>query len=215
VWVAGAIFWSYVVMYWHRIWPFLVYVAAPLVTGTIISYKKGDDAWWEANTEWKPPLPRFIETEPNVFYDSQTGLSWIGDPSELGGVWGTPGNPATMTWNEALEACANLDYAGHKDWRLPNANELDSITDYSQSNPALDKSKFKNTGPDAYFTGTITQYGCENYFNTLPSSGRKNWDQDKSKKKYVRPVRDYKGAYWDADLGKGQKYHHIGRHRAK
>lgn len=215
MWVEGAIFLSYVVMYWHRIWPFLVYVVAPIVTGALVIYKQYDDAWWEQNAAWTYPLPRYVETGENIVYDSQTGLTWIEDPSLLGGVWGTPGNPATMTWYEAVEACMLLNYAGHKDWRLPNANELDSITDFGKSHPALDKTKFKNSGAIDYLSGSITNFGCENYFQTDPLSGRKTWDQDKNKKKLVRPVRDYKSPYWEADLGTGTRYHHMGRIRAK
>ena len=206
---------EYVMMYWYRIYPFLVYVVAPIVTGALVIYKIGDDAWWEQNAAWSPPLPRFIETQPNVVYDSQTGLSWIADPSELGGIWGTPGNPATMSWYEGVEACMTLDYAGHKDWRMPNANELDSLTNFGKSNPAIDETAFKNTKNDYYFSGSITNFGCENYFNTDSGTGGKSWDQDKNKKKYVRPVRDHKEPYWEADLSIPGKYHHTGRTKAK
>ncbi len=215
MWIAGAIFISYVVMYWHRIYPFLVYVVAPIVTGALIIYKVGDDAWWRENAAWKDPLPRFIETMPNVIYDGHTGLSWIGDPSQLGGIWGTPGNPAKMTWYEAVEACMLLDYAGYKGWRMPNANELESLIDFGKSHPAIDD-EFENTkDDDDYFSSSITNFGCENYFNTHFGGGGKSWDQDKEKEKYVRPVRGYKEPYWETDLDNGPKYHHRGRARAK
>jgi len=35
-----------------------------------------------------------------------------------------------LEWSEALTYCEDLTYAGHDDWRLPNATELQSIVDY-------------------------------------------------------------------------------------
>ncbi len=39
----------------------------------------------------------------------------------------------SMSWQNALSYAENLNYAGHNDWRLPNAKELQSIVDYSKS----------------------------------------------------------------------------------
>lgn len=43
----------------------------------------------------------------------------------------------TCAWQEAMGFCDNLNYAGHKDWRLPTLKELHSLIDYSQNDPAL------------------------------------------------------------------------------
>ncbi len=39
----------------------------------------------------------------------------------------------TLDWGEALAYCEALDGAGHSDWRLPDAKELQSIVDYERS----------------------------------------------------------------------------------
>jgi len=36
-----------------------------------------------------------------------------------------------------LSSRSQCSYAGHRDWRIPNVKELQSIVDYSQVNPAL------------------------------------------------------------------------------
>jgi hypothetical protein len=38
-----------------------------------------------------------------------------------------------MVWENALNYCENLKYAGASDWRLPDAKQLQSIVDYSRS----------------------------------------------------------------------------------
>jgi len=69
--------------------------------------------------------------------DRATGLTWMkadsGDPALAGLLRGTSRKDGTMNWEEALNYCETLDYAGHSDWRLPNAKELQSIVDYTRS----------------------------------------------------------------------------------
>jgi hypothetical protein len=54
--------------------------------------------------------------------DHATGLMWQQADSGAG-----------MTWEAALAYAEGLELAGHSDWRLPNAKELQSIIDYSRS----------------------------------------------------------------------------------
>jgi len=54
--------------------------------------------------------------------DVATGLTWMKLDSQAG-----------MTWEEALSYAEQLEFAGHDDWRLPNAKELQSLVDYSRS----------------------------------------------------------------------------------
>ena len=53
--------------------------------------------------------------------DSSTNLLW--QKSYVSG----------KTWDQALEYCENLKYAGYSDWRLPNINELTTLLDYSKT----------------------------------------------------------------------------------
>jgi len=131
----------------------------------------------------------FQPVGPNVVYDMFTGLEWVADPSEIGPEWGANGEPIAMTWDEAIEKCNKLNYGGHNDWRLPNTKELETLIHYGKLNPSIDDKNFKRTKSDYYWTSSITNHGCDNQFDPNFGSGQKNWDQDKKKKKYARPVR--------------------------
>ena len=56
-----------------------------------------------------------------VVIDAATALIWQKD------------SDFRSTWKEALKYCENLDYAGRRDWRLPNKNEIISLLDFDKS----------------------------------------------------------------------------------
>ena len=168
---------------------YIAYIAGPLITGQTISYLEGDDAWWDAEIPFPIGLPRFWKLSENTVYDWYSGLEWVADPSEMGGAWGTPGNPEPMTWDEGIEACNNLNYSGRNDWRMPNSNEIETLIDYGMDHPATSKKTFKNTKSDDYWSSSMTNHGCENEFKPNFAAGNKSWDPNKEEKKYVRPVR--------------------------
>jgi len=64
----------------------------------------------------------FVDNGDSTITDNATGLMWIQDDSRSG-----------MNWEDALSYAENLVYAGHSDWRLPDAKELQSIVDYTRS----------------------------------------------------------------------------------
>ncbi len=65
---------------------------------------------------------RFIDNNDGTISDLATGLMWQKKDSGKG-----------MNWQQALKYSQDLILAGHDDWRLPNAKELQSIVDYSRS----------------------------------------------------------------------------------
>lgn len=76
-------------------------------------------------------LPNSIFTtstinDETILTDISTGLIWQNN-------WVTG-----KTWEEALDYCEKLTYAGYSDWRMPNKNELASLIDYDKSDPASD-----------------------------------------------------------------------------
>ena len=111
-------------------------------TGQTTIYYAGDDGDIQAGVAW--PLPRFTDNEDGTVTDNLTGLVWTQDgnimPSENSG-WDNDGtDDGKVTWQHALDYVAHLNddnYLDHSDWRLPNVNELQSLIDFSQSNPCL------------------------------------------------------------------------------
>lgn len=74
----------------------------------------------------------FRDNGDGTITDRATGLTWMKEDSHK-----------SMTWKQALAYAENLSLAGHDDWRLPNAKELQSIVDYTRSpdttnSPAID-----------------------------------------------------------------------------
>jgi hypothetical protein len=61
----------------------------------------------------------FVDNGDGTITDQATGLIWMQSDSGVG-----------MDWPQALAYCEGSTTAGHDDWRLPNAKELQSIVDY-------------------------------------------------------------------------------------
>ncbi|HHT9111160.1 MAG TPA: Lcl C-terminal domain-containing protein [Candidatus Brocadiaceae bacterium] len=89
------------------------------------------------------PSPRFTDNRNGTVTDNLTGLIWLQNANVAG----------ARVWADALTDVENLNSDGtmngtsandtsnggshQKDWRLPNINELSSLTDSSNNNPAL------------------------------------------------------------------------------
>jgi hypothetical protein len=87
---------------------------------------------------------RYVRGNPdygvNSFVDDggpSAGSGQVTDQA-TGLMWQKGDSGTTMTWENALEYCENLENAGYDDWRLPNAKELQSIVDYARAPDAAD-----------------------------------------------------------------------------
>ena len=108
------------------------------------------------NTSENYGVNNFWNNGDGTITDLATGLMWMQDDSEYG-----------MEWQDALAYCETLDYAGHADWRLPNAKELQSIVDYTRM-------------PDATFNTMPSTAGAAidtDFFN-ITSFTNYNGDED-------------------------------------
>lgn len=119
-------------------------------TGQTTSFETGDDGDYQlgispkvepsngttgAYTVYGWADTRFTDNLNGTVTDNYTGLIWLKNANPCG----------FQTWADALIYCNNLangtagltDGSTAGDWRLPNINELHSLCDLSQSNPAL------------------------------------------------------------------------------
>lgn len=86
----------------------------------------------------------------DIVTDNDTGLMWQDD---------TNANTIHRTWIGAINYCEGLSLGGYSDWRLPNINELLSITDNTKDYTNI-KSGFTNISYAWYWSSsTDTSYG--------------------------------------------------------
>ncbi len=108
------------------------------------NYFKTDRHWVRAVRGGQPvPQSRFIDNGDGTITDVSTSLMWqkcymgqtynnsTGECEDIPEEWGT------YSWEQALEYCETSNLAGYTDWRLPNRNEMQSLVDYSTTNPAI------------------------------------------------------------------------------
>jgi arylsulfatase A-like enzyme len=73
----------------------------------------------------------FRDNGDGTITDRATGLTWL--KSDSGHLKAGVNKDGKLNWEQALRWTEELEYAGHSDWRLPNAKELHSIVDYTRS----------------------------------------------------------------------------------
>ncbi|UCE58889.1 MAG: DUF1566 domain-containing protein [Phycisphaerales bacterium] len=103
----------------------------------------------------------FQDNGDDTVTDLATGLMWMKNDSGAG-----------YDWEAALDYAGNLSFAGHDDWRLPNAKELQSIVDYTRSptttnSPAID--------PIFNATSILDEGGSTNCPFYWASTTHENW----------------------------------------
>jgi len=96
----------------------------------------------------KFPRPKLTDNMDGTVTDKVTSLMWQQQDDN------TP-----KTWQEALDYCNGLDFAGHTDWRLPDIKELRSIADITSVSPAIDVIFFPGTDSDYYWSSTSYDLG--------------------------------------------------------
>ena len=90
-------------------------------------------------------INKFMDKGDGTIADEATGLMWTKADSGK-----------TMNWRKALAWCEKLKLAGHDDWRLPNAKELQSIVDYTRAPDAKDRTR-RGPAIDPIFDITKTE----------------------------------------------------------
>ncbi len=97
---------------------------------------------------WSQTLPaseRFVLVMGGAaVLDKETGLVWEQSP-----------DTTTRTWANAIDYCYNKNVGNRKGWHLPTVEQLASLVDPTQSNPALPSGHpFSNVQPSFYWSAT-------------------------------------------------------------
>lgn len=99
-----------------------------------------------------PAIPsHFVDNGDRTITDTRSGLMW--SQATL--------TPECVTHADAVKTCAELDLAGHVDWRLPTVEELFLLADRSRKEPAIDTTAFPDTQSDWYWTSTISAWSSD------------------------------------------------------
>ncbi len=97
-----------------------------VVTPSVSDEYYGQDAVYSYSSEFY-----FTDNGDGTITDNRTGLIWEQTPSD-----------EHLSFSEAEEYCESLELGDRTDWRLPTAEELFSISDFSEGWPYLDESYF-------------------------------------------------------------------------
>ncbi len=111
----------------------------------------------------------FVNNGDNTISDQATSL-----------MWQKVDSGSTFVWDGALSYCNELSLAGHDDWRLPNAKELQSIVDYTRAPDAAQAAQqsaaidpiFDITNEDSYFWSSTTHMDGPNYWGAYLAFGQ-------------------------------------------
>ena len=170
-------------------------------TGQTISYATGDDGDLEKGATI--PAPRFTDSGNGTITDNLTKLVWLKNADVAG---------TTRTWATALTDLAQLNTDGtingndcedtsnrgahQTDWRLPNCNELVSLTDLSNWNPALPTGHpFTNVQVNSYYwSGSTYASDIELAWFVYMSFGRVSYNG-----------KTYSGCVWPVRAGNYSK----------
>lgn len=99
------------------------------------------------------PDTDFIDNKDGTVTHKRTGLVW--QRCAVGQTWTESTCSGTADAYDYDQAIAlNSIFAGHSDWRVPNANELASIVKYDAYSPAINVTMFPNSPNNAFLSSS-------------------------------------------------------------
>ena len=142
----------------------------------------GQDGDIQAGVAW--PSPRFTDHGDGTVTDNLTGLMWAKDANMAGTL---------VSWQQALDYVKTINTGGYSDWRLPNVNELKSLSNYnydaeSDSITWLESQGFTNVQYDGYWSSTTVGDSLRNAWVVIIDEGVSDSTKSDSDD-YVWPVR--------------------------
>ena len=126
----------------------------------------GQDAQYEHSLSLRVFTEEEVQGEI-VVTDSWTGLMWQKE------------TPDEMTWEDAMDYCRTLSYAGYEDWYLPTYHEFADLLDYGMSKPAT---RFPGAPaePEYYWTSSRFFEDVVGMIGSLTTGGVEFWGTNDS-----------------------------------
>ena len=113
--------------------------------------------------------PAFSDNGDGTVTDNNIGLMWQKDTADINGD-NIINNSDELTWQNAVNYCEGLNFAGYDDWRLPAIFELCTITNYGLAEPSINSassSEFSTYWSSTVFVAYsdsawgLTRYGAD------------------------------------------------------
>jgi Protein of unknown function (DUF1566) len=130
-------------------------------TGFYVPYAAGDDGTIQSGVGLTSP--RFIDNNNGTITDTMTGLIWLKQANCLSGTW----SDALAKVNSPASGQCGHDNSQAGQWRMPNRNELESLSDRAQTNLAqyFDYT-YVNKDGSVYQAPIFTNYNESQYYWT-------------------------------------------------
>ena len=142
----------------------------------------GQDGEFQHGQPW--PKPRF-HLMPGMVHDRLTNLCWLRQADLCG---------KTVTWADALDAVKELNLHGDTPCcRLPNINELESLLDCAQANPALSRPLLFEDVQNGYWSSTTSMFEADWAWALYLDKGAVGVGQKAGSYFHVWPVCDFPG----------------------
>ena len=100
-----------------------------------------------------------VKTDDGGLRDKDNTYSWYNPDTSTNG--GFAGNENEGNNTQAFAQAVNSQIqplCGHRDWRLPNKQELHSIINYGKYHPSIDETYFPNTKSFSYVSSSLVAY---------------------------------------------------------
>jgi Protein of unknown function (DUF1566) len=120
-----------------------------------------DPTAWNTKINGPGRFTVLAQFDKEAVFDKETGLVWERSPST-----------AFYNWYSAQVYCNNLPLGNRKGWRLPTIQELASLVDTTQRNPALPSGyPFQTVLSHFYWSATTAASNASFAYGVVFSSG--------------------------------------------
>ena len=96
------------------------------------------------------PTSQLLDNGDGTVTDTKTGLMWKQCEEGRSGSDCASGSAEGFSWQQALQRAQTVNsgggFAGASDWRVPTIKELSSLVEQQCAGPAINLTRFPNTG---------------------------------------------------------------------